>query len=121
MTTPLPDGLHVIGKRDCPTCTMIEPVLAQVAEGGVTLTVYSQDDPIFPESISGVIDDTSLEQSYRLRIETVPTVIRVNEGKEVQRVVCWDRPEREAIHVVSQLGDDPPAPRARPSALSLAP
>ena len=81
MTTPLADGIHVIGKRDCPTCTMIEPVLTQVAESGMPLTVYSQDDPIFPESISGVVDDTSLEQSYRLGIETVPTLIRIDNGK----------------------------------------
>ena len=121
MTTTLSDGLHVIGKRDCPTCTMIEPVLTEVVKSGVSLTVYSQDDPIFPESISGVVDDTSLEQSYRLRIETVPTVIRVNEGKEVQRVVGWDRKEWESITGVSPLGEDLPAHRPGCGALNVAP
>ncbi len=121
MTTTLSDGIHVIGKRDCPTCTMIEPVLTEVVKSGVSLTVYSQDDPIFPESISGVVDDTSLEQSYRLRIETVPTVIRVNEGKEVQRVVGWDRKEWESITGVSPLGEDLPAHRPGCGALNVAP
>ncbi len=121
MTATLTDGIHVIGKRDCPTCTMIEPVLTQVAASGITLTVYSQDDPIFPESISGVIDDTSLKQSYSLGIETVPTVIRVDDGKEVQRVVGWNREEWESITGVEHLGEDLPAHRPGCGALNVAP
>ncbi len=121
MATTLPDGLLVVGKRDCPTCTMIEPVLAQVAKSGLSLTVYSQDDPIFPESISGVIDDTSLEQSYRLGIETVPTIIRVKKGREVQRVVGWNRDEWESITGVKPLGEDLPAHRPGCGALNVTP
>ena len=121
MATTLPDGLLVVGKRDCPTCTMIEPVLAQVAKSGLSLTVYSQDDPIFPESISGVIDDTSLEQSYRLRIETVPTLIRVDKGQEVQRVVGWNRDEWESITGLKRLGEGLPAHRPGCGALNVVP
>ncbi len=121
MATALPDGLLVVGKRDCPTCTMIEPVLAHVAESGVSLTVYSQDDPIFPESVSGVIDDTSLEQSYRLGIETVPTIILVNEGREVQRVVGWDRDKWESITGLKPLGEGLPAHRPGCGALNVNP
>ncbi|MEJ0071871.1 MAG: hypothetical protein WDO24_27635 [Pseudomonadota bacterium] len=38
-----------------------------------TLTVYSQDDPAFPETVADPIDDTALEVSHRLKIEIVPT------------------------------------------------
>ena len=42
----LPDGLVAVVKRSCPTCEMIAPVLAQVADAGAELTVVSQDDAI---------------------------------------------------------------------------
>ena len=38
-------------------------------------------------------DDSNLEQSWRLKIETVPTVIRMKEGVEIERTVGWDRSE----------------------------
>lgn len=117
----IPDGLLVVAKRDCPTCTMIEPVLAQVAKGKISLTVYSQDDPIFPESISGVIDDTDLEQSYRLDIETVPTAILFDQGKEVRRIVGWNREEWESITGIAPLGEDLPPHRPGCGSLNVAP
>ena len=47
---PLPDGLVAFVKRDCPTCVVVAPVLAQIsAAPGVALTVFTQDDPEFPE------------------------------------------------------------------------
>jgi len=121
MATAPPQGLVVFGKRDCPTCTMIEPVLTQVAQSGLDLTVYSQDDPIFPESISGVIDDTNLEHSYHLKIETVPTAILMDGGKEVRRIVGWNRKEWESITGVTPLGEDLPAHRPGCGALNVAP
>ncbi|MCG8692728.1 MAG: hypothetical protein MI806_16105, partial [Minwuiales bacterium] len=58
------DGLVAVVKRDCPTCVMVAPVLERLArEAG--LTVYSQDDPGFPEAIADVADDTALDESYR--------------------------------------------------------
>ena len=75
------DGLIVVVKRDCPTCVLTEPVLAELAGLGA-LTVYTQDDPTFPESV-GAIDDTGLDMSHRLGIEVVPTVIRRQDGKEI--------------------------------------
>ena len=32
----LPDGLIVIAKRECPTCTLVEPLLARLGDGGVS-------------------------------------------------------------------------------------
>src|SRR5207249_326718 len=60
----LPDGIVAVVKRDCPTCTLVAPVLADLAARGVTLTVYSQDDPSFPDGASGVVDDRELEMSW---------------------------------------------------------
>src|SRR5678815_1927669 len=73
---PLPDGVLAVVKRDCPTCTLVAPVLVDLAGRGVALAVYSQDDPSFPEGVP-VVDDTSLEVSWHLDITTVPTLIRV--------------------------------------------
>ena len=87
------DGLIIVAKRDCPTCVLLEPVYGELAESGETLAIYSQDDPTFPGTVDGVIDDTSLEQSYRLDIETVPTLIRMKGGEEVSRIVGWHQGE----------------------------
>ena len=56
----------VVAKRDCPTCDLVQPVLREIAASGAELTVYTQDDPAFPEGLAPV-DDRSLEQSWRLR------------------------------------------------------
>ncbi|MEC8204041.1 MAG: thioredoxin family protein, partial [Pseudomonadota bacterium] len=80
MPTPA-DGLIIVAKRDCPTCTMLEPVYAALASDEAGVTIYSQDDPTFPESVPSV-DDRDLEISYRFDIETVPTIIRVEGGEE---------------------------------------
>ena len=108
----VPDGLFVAVKKDCPTCVMVDPVIGQLAEAGAKLTVISQDDPAFPASVTDVIDDRELERSYRLCIETVPTVIKVAGGKEVERTVGWNRKSWEAIAGSSGLGPD--LPEARP-------
>src|SRR4051794_15052552 len=82
----LPDGIVVVVKRDCPTCRMVEPVLAQLdATPGVTLTVFTQDDPAFPTGIGKVVHDDDLALSYHHQIETVPSVLRVVDGVETDR------------------------------------
>ena len=96
MPTP-PDGLIVVAKRDCPTCTMLEPVYAQLAAGDDGLTIYTQDDPTFPESVAAM-DDRALEVSYRLDIETVPTLIRMEGGEEKERAIGWNRGCRGVVH-----------------------
>ena len=81
---PLPDGLVAIVKRDCPTCRLVAPVLVDLAEGALPLTVYSQDDPTFPDDAK-VVDDTELEVSVALELETVPTLLLVAGGEVVAR------------------------------------
>lgn len=101
----LPDGLVAFVKRDCPTCVLVEPVLGAV-QSAQTLTVFSQDDPEFPSSVNKVLDDTSLEASWHADIETVPTLIRVEAGKEVDRIVGWQRDIWQEFTGVDSLGED---------------
>ncbi len=99
---PLPSGLVAVVKRDCPTCVLVAPVLAELAKR-VELTVYSQDDPGFPEGIE-VRDDRSLEVSWHHQIEAVPTLLRVVDGREQQRALGWHRGEWEQLTGVDGLG-----------------
>lgn len=104
------DGWVAVVKRDCPTCRLIEPVLAQLA-GAAGLVVVAQDDPSFPEQVADVVDDTALEISYRLGIETVPTLLRFDDGTEKARTVGWLRPAWEELTGVAGLGAGLPEQR----------
>src|SRR5512146_1963371 len=99
-----PDGLIAVVKRDCPTCALIEPVLRKLAAETDSLTIYSQDDPAFPSCAGKVIDDSQLENSYRLKIDIVPTLIRMRDGREDGRTYGWDRSEWARIAGVRGLG-----------------
>ncbi len=116
----LPDGLVAVVKRDCPTCTLVAPVLAQLAAAG-PLTVYSQDDPTFPDGLPGVVDDTALDVSYALGIETVPTLLRVAAGEETDRTEGWLRDKWEALTGVAALGLGLPEHRPGCGSLTLDP
>ena len=93
----------VVAKRDCPTCDLVQPVLHEIAASGAGLTVYTQDDPAFPAGLDPV-DDRSLEQSWRLRIETVPTLIRFEDDAEAERTAGWDRTEWSRVTGLGPLG-----------------
>lgn len=114
------DGLVAVVKRDCPTCVLAEPVLAELARRG-TLRVFTQDDPGFPESVAARIDDTALDVSHRLGIEIVPTLIRIRDGREVARTYGWDRAEWERIAETGGLGDGLPAFRPGCGARNIEP
>jgi len=105
---PLPNGLIVVAKRECPTCLLVEQVLRELADGEAPLTVYTQDDPAYAAGVGGVILDDTLETSYRLGIEIVPTLIRVEDGREVERTYGWHRGDWQRITGRSNLGDDLP-------------
>ena len=115
-----PDGLIAVVKRDCPTCELTAPVLAELARHGA-LSVYTQDDPSFPEAIAGRIDDTALTVSHRLKVEIVPTLIRRAEGREVERTYGWDRAEWERVSGFQGIGADLPAFRPGCGALNVEP
>lgn len=116
----LPDGLVVVVKRECETCRMVIPVLSQLRDAGASLTVYTQDDPTFPEGIDAV-HDADLAVSWHHDIETVPTVIRVDAGAETARTVGWSRTEWESVTGVTGLGPDLPAMRPGCGSMSVDP
>lgn len=114
------DGLIAVVKRDCPTCVLTEPVLAELA-ARIGLTVFTQDDPAFPESIAQPIDDSALNVSHTLAIEIVPTLIRREDGRETARTYGWDRAEWERVSRQDQLGAALPAMRPGCGALNVEP
>ncbi len=118
-TTALPDGIVVVVKRDCETCRTVVPVLQQLA-ATTRLHVYTQDDPDFPDQPTA-ISDTDLAISWAHDIETVPTVIRVDQGKEVERTVGWQREAWESLTGVTELGPDLPPMRPGCGSLSVDP
>ncbi len=97
----LPDGIVVVMKRSCPTCQLVAPILPDLAGGPHPLTVYTQDDPEFP---AGAVDDTALEVSFALDIDTVPTILRIEGGEVCARAEGWRRDRWEAITDVPALG-----------------
>lgn len=107
----LPDGLVAVVKRDCPTCVLVEPVLRELGAA-----VWCQDDTGWFEH-----DDTELELSYRLGIETVPTLMRVEDGEEAARVVGWSREQWEDLTGRTGLGPDLPEHRPGCGSLSVDP
>ncbi len=112
---PVPQGLVAFVKRDCPTCTLIAPVLSQIAARR-PLTVFAQDDPTFPAGLAP-IDDTSLAASWHHHVETVPTLLRIEETGETGRVVGWQRGEWEELTGLGGLGEG--LPEWRPGCGSL--
>ncbi len=107
----LPDGLIVILKRACPTCALIEPVLAQLARGSKPLTVIVQDSADFAVGKGLQIADEDLHLSWQLDCEIVPTLIHRDDGVEVDRTYGWFREDWEKLSGLSGLGVALPASR----------
>jgi hypothetical protein len=98
----LPSGLVAFVKKDCPTCTLVVPVLKEIA-GRTGLTVFSQDDPAFPEGLDPQ-DETDLTRSWHHHIEAVPTLVRVVDGVEQERALGWHRGDWEKLTGLAGLG-----------------
>jgi thiol-disulfide isomerase/thioredoxin len=111
VTLPVEDGIVAFVKAECPTCVTVAPVLRQLVEAGVPLTVLTQDDPGFPDGLAPV-DDTSLELSWRLGVEVVPTLLRIRGGEVVEREMGWLRPRWEQFFAMPGLGPGLPEYRA---------
>jgi hypothetical protein len=119
MTRPkaiaLPDGLVVFVKRECDTCRMVAPLLAEFSA-----TVFTQDDPAFPEGV-GAVHDADLSISWHHDIETVPTLIRVEHGEEIERTIGWLRADWQRITGLATLGDELPVMRPGCGSMSVDP
>src|SRR6202035_3764131 len=113
VTVALPDGLVAVVKRDCPTCRLVTPVLAQLRDtaDAPPLTIFTQDDATFPPDLDPV-DDTGLAVSLALDLDTVPTLVRVEDGRETARLVGWSREQWETFTGLAGLG--PGLPPHRP-------
>ena len=116
----LPDGLVVVVKRDCPTCVLVAPVLSDLAERA-DIKVITQDDAEFPASADWVIHDSDLGISWHHDVETVPTMMKVVDGAETDRIVGWNRGEWEAFTGIDELGVDLPDWRPGCGSLSVDP
>ena len=103
------DGLVVFVKRACPTCTLIASEIRQLARAIPHFQVVSQDDPAFPAGIERVVDDRELDHSWRHGIESTPTLIRFEAGREVERVIGWDRDAWRRLTGIADLGAGLPA------------
>ena len=114
------DGLVAVVKRDCATCEMVEPVLAQLRETNPDLMIVTQDDPSFP-AIDGVVHDADLAVSWHADIETVPTLMKRSAGEEVERTVGWSRDQWEALTGTSGLGPELPDQRPGCGSMSVDP
>ena len=101
-----PDGLYVFVKRACETCALVHPLVPALALNAL----YVQDEPAAFADCSGR-DDTSLEQSFRFEIEIVPTLIRIEGGRETARAEGWVREQWQGITGVTGLGAGLPAQR----------
>ncbi len=117
---PLPDGLVVVVKRDCPTCVLVASVLSDLAHRS-NATVITQDDPSFPTSADWVVHDAELELSWHHDIETVPTLLKVTNGQPTERIVGWNRGEWETFTGLDNLGLDLPDWRPGCGSLSVDP
>ena len=129
MTQPgaprLPDGLVAVVKHSCETCVLIAPLLDRIesagAESGLILTTFTQDDDSFPEQVKNRVDDTSLNISWHHDIETVPTLLRVEDGVETARIVGWKRSQWQDFTGLGNLGDDLPDQRPGCGSMSVDP
>jgi hypothetical protein len=100
---PLPEGVTAVVKRECPTCALVVPVLRELRARGVALTVVSEDDPAFPEGLDPR-DGRDLALSWHHGIDTVPTLLRVEGGEEIERTEGWSRDRWEALTGLGDLG-----------------
>lgn len=104
----LKNGLVVFAKRACETCVLIEQEMLRASREVHGFQVVSQDDPQFPAGVSGVVDDRELDLSWRNNVEFMPTLIRFEGGREIERVVGWDREGWQRLTGIADLGQQHP-------------
>ena len=114
------DGWVAVVKEDCPTCVLVEPVLKALRERDPEFAILVQDNPDFPD-LDNIVHDDELRYSYELNIETVPTLIKMSHGEEVERAVGWNQADWENLTGVQGLGADLPVSRPGCGSLSVGP
>jgi len=117
---PLRDGWTIIVKRECATCIMVVPVIARLMGELPSLTVYTQDDPTFPEGVVSV-SDLDLAASWHADIDTVPSLIFRENGVETKRTFGWLRSEWRELTGIADLGAELPEFRPGCGSMSVDP
>ncbi len=109
----------VVVKDECETCHLVLPVLHEIAHSGRDLAIVWQDDGAFlgPGLAPLAVDDRALERSFRLGIETVPTLIRMEPGMDPAAAPPPTAPGDRAPHPADERENSPDAA----SRTSLAP
>ena len=100
----LTDGLVAFVKKACPTCYLIEPLMHDVAAARADFQVVTQDRAEFPAGVANKLHDAELDHSYLNDIEATPTLIRFAAGREVERVMGWDRAAWQRLTGIASLG-----------------
>ncbi|MEB3736403.1 hypothetical protein ULF88_25275 [Halopseudomonas pachastrellae] len=85
-------------------------MLAEIAEAG-PLTVYAQDSADYAADLLSSLYDKTLEHSFHLGIEFVPTLIRVENGEEVERTYGWHKEDWRQLTGLAELGEALPVMR----------
>ena len=83
---------------------MIEPQMREAAKALPNFQVVTQDDATFPSGVANLLDDRELDHSYVNQIEATPTLIRYAGGKEVERVMGWDRAAWQRLTGIATIG-----------------
>jgi hypothetical protein len=99
---------------------MVAPVLRDLRDRAAQLTVFTQDDPEFPEGLEAV-HDADLQLSWNAEIRTVPTLLRVEGGIVTESLEGWRRSEWEQLTRVGSLGAGLPEHRPGCGSLSVDP
>jgi hypothetical protein len=107
--------LVVVVKEECETCRMVAPLLTSI-----DATIYTQDDASFPPGVDAILD-ADLSLSWHHDIETVPTLIRVVDGEEVERTVGWSKEAWRRLTGIDTLGEDLPPMRPGCGSMSVDP
>ncbi len=98
-------------KYDCPTCELVRPLLADIQQNDPSLRVIVQDDSALFSDLD-VQKDNDLKMSYHHRIETVPTVIKLEKNSETARLIGWDKQEWKKFFSFSE--EDYELPETKP-------
>ncbi len=102
--SPAPEFVAVV-KSDCETCRLAVPALAEIAQV-FPLRIHWQDSGDFlgAELSPTARDDRRLERSFRLNVDTVPTLIRRDSDAETDRVVGWSAEDWRRLTGLEALG-----------------
>jgi thiol-disulfide isomerase/thioredoxin len=117
----LSDGYVIVVSRECETCRELAPAFLELASSDNNVTFVSQDDAGFPLGVSGIVDDSELEHSWRLGVEVTPTAIRVQGGVPGQRIHGWRKSEWREFFGMPGLAQDLPDHRPGCGSLTMLP